>query len=59
MDKAKLTKCINIAIFILMLDALVKVVSDNVTNLKLNCILLIVYVLIDVLGNIWNCKDVK
>lgn len=56
MDKKVLTRYINIATFVLMLDALVKVIMDNGINLKVNCILLIVYVLIYTAKDIWESK---
>lgn len=60
MDKKVLIKYINYLTFLLMLDVLIKVVTDNAGNLKVNCILLIVYVLIDIAKDIWDCKgDIK
>lgn len=59
MDKKVLTKYINIAIFILWLDALVKVITDNVANLKVTCVLLIVCFILDTAKDIWDSRDVK
>jgi len=56
MDKKVLTKYIDIAIFVLMVSVLVKVITDNVGDLKVNCILLIVYILIDIAKDIWESK---
>lgn len=60
MNKVKLTRYINIATFILMLNALVKVITiTDISKLKVSCILCIFIILIDLLRDIWDSRGVK
>lgn len=57
MDKVTLTKYINIATFILMLSALVKVITiTDISKLRVTCILCIFIILVDLLKDIWESK---
>lgn len=57
MNKVKLTKYINIATFVLMLSALVKVITiTDINKLRESCILCMFIILIDLLRDIWDSK---
>lgn len=60
MNKITLTRYINVAIFAILLGALINAIkTTDISDLKTSCVLLIVYVLIDLFGDIKDSKGEK
>lgn len=56
MNKLEVRKYIDKICFILWLATLLKVITDNIVNLKATCILLLVYILLITARDIWSNK---